>query len=61
MKQYTDETSFFVRRKIQAAVTTLKSERALSDEFAIKAYCVMITYLLPYRFSLINEDWKALN
>jgi hypothetical protein len=41
MKQYTDETSFFVRRKIQAAVTTLKSERALSDEFAIKAYCVM--------------------
>jgi hypothetical protein len=32
MKQYTDETFHLSDEKIQAAVTTLKSERALSDK-----------------------------
>jgi transglutaminase-like putative cysteine protease len=64
MKQYTDETFHFdlSDEKIQAAVTTLKSERALSDkEFAIKAYLYVRDNwpYYPYRFSLINEDWKA--
>lgn len=64
MKQYTEETFHFdlSNEKIQSAVVFLNSEGALTNkEFAIKAYLyVRDTWsYYPYRFSLINEDWKA--
>lgn len=64
MKQYTDETFHFdlSNEKIQSAVTFLNSEGLLTHkEFAIKAYLYVRDNwpYYPYRFSLINEDWKA--
>jgi transglutaminase-like putative cysteine protease len=64
MKQYTEETFHFdlSNDKIQSAVAFLRSDGALTDKnFAIKAYLyVRDTWpYYPYRFSLINEDWKA--
>lgn len=64
MKQYTDETFHFdlSNEKIQSAVSFLNSEGPLTHkEFAIKAYLYVRDNwpYYPYRFSLINEDWKA--
>lgn len=64
MKQYTEETFHFdlSDEKIQSAVAFLYNEDELTErEFAVKAYLyVRDTWpYYPYRFSLINEDWKA--
>lgn len=64
MKQYTDETFHFdlSNEKIQKAVTFLNSEGALTNkEFAVKAYLYVRDNwpYYPYRFSLIDEDWRA--
>ncbi|EIA08534.1 transglutaminase-like domain-containing protein [Flavobacterium frigoris] len=64
MKQYTDETFHFdlSNEKIQSAVTFLNNKGQLTHkEFAIKAYLYVRDNwpYYPYRFSLINEDWKA--
>jgi transglutaminase-like putative cysteine protease len=64
MKQYIEETFHFdlSNEKIQSAVTFLNSEGPLTHkEFAIKAYLYVRDNwpYYPYRFSLINEDWKA--
>jgi transglutaminase-like putative cysteine protease len=64
MIQYAVETFHFdlSNEKIQSAVAFLKSEGSLTEqEFSIKAYLyVRDTWsYYPYRFSLINEDWKA--
>lgn len=64
MKQYTEETFHFdlSNEKIQNAVTFLNSEGALTEkEFAVKAYLYVRDNwpYYPYRFSLINEDWRA--
>lgn len=64
MKQYTEETFHFdlSNEIIQNTVALLKKEGALTDkEFAIKAYLYVRDSwsYYPYRFSLINEDWKA--
>jgi transglutaminase-like putative cysteine protease len=64
MKQYTEETFHFdfSNDKIQHTVSFLSKGRKLADkEFAIKAYkYVRDTWsYYPYRFSLIDEDWKA--
>lgn len=64
MKEYTNDTFHFdsSNEKIQNALTFLKEGEQLSNkDFAIKAYLfVRDTWPYnPYRFSLINEDWKA--
>ncbi|SDX15501.1 transglutaminase-like domain-containing protein [Flavobacterium degerlachei] len=64
MKQYTEETFHFdlSNEKIQNAVTFLNSEGPLTEkEFAVKAYLYVRDNwpYYPYRFSLINEDWRA--
>src|SRR3970282_2673456 len=64
MKLYTDETFHFdlSNEKIQSADTFLNSEGPLTDkEFAKKAYLYVRDNwpYYPYRFSLVNEDWKA--
>jgi len=63
-KKYTELTFHFdySNEKIQNILTFLKGNETISDkEFAIKAYkYVRDTWPYnPYRFSLINEDWKA--
>jgi len=63
-KKYTEPTFHFdfLNEKIQNILTSLKEKETLSDkEFAIKAYLyVRDTWPYnPYRFSLINEDWKV--
>lgn len=64
MKQYTEETFHFdfSNEKIQSTVAFLKKGSEFTDkEFAIKAYLYVRDSwsYYPYRFSLINEDWKA--
>ena len=64
MEKYTEETFHFdfSNEKIQTAVAFLnKGEKETKKEFAIKAYYyVRDTWpYYPYRFSLINEDWRA--
>ena len=52
----------FLNEKVQNILTSLKGNETLSDkEFAIKAYLyVRDTWPYnPYRFSLINEDWRV--
>ena len=64
MKQYTEETFHFdfSNEKIQNTLAFLNRQGPLTEkELAIKAYLyVRDTWsYYPYRFSLINEDWKA--
>lgn len=64
MEHYTQETYHFdyANDKIQAIHAHLNIDGASTNtEFAIKAYkYVRDTYpYYPYRFSLINEDWRA--
>jgi transglutaminase-like putative cysteine protease len=64
MEQYTQETYHFDLSddKIQAVHAFLNKDGAsTAKEFAIKAYeYVRDTWpYYPYRFSLINEDWRA--
>jgi transglutaminase-like putative cysteine protease len=63
-KKYTEPTFHFdfLNDKIQNILASLKGKETLTDkEFAIKAYLyVRDTWSYnPYRFSLINEDWKV--
>jgi len=64
MEQYTQETYHFdlADDKIQAIHTFLSTDGATTPkEFAIKAYEYVRDNwpYYPYRFSLINEDWRA--
>lgn len=63
-EKYTELTFHFdfINEKVQNILTSLKGNETLSDkEFAIKAYLyVRDTWPYnPYRFSLINEDWRV--
>lgn len=63
-ENYTELTFHFdfLNEKIQNILISLKGNETLSDkEFAMKAYLyVRDTWPYnPYRFSLINEDWKV--
>jgi len=63
-KKYTEPTFHFdfLNEKIQKILVSLKEKEILSNkEFAIKAYLyVRDTWSYnPYRFSLINGDWKV--
>lgn len=63
-EKYTELTFHFdfLNEKIQNILSSLKENETLSaKEFAIKAYLyVRDTWPYnPYRFSLINEDWKV--
>ncbi len=63
-EKYTEPTFHFdfLNEKIQNILASLKGKEPLSDTaFAMKAYLyVRDTWPYnPYRFSLINEDWKV--
>jgi len=64
MEQYTQETYHFdfANEKIQSFHALIKKENTSSNkEFAIKAYEYVRDNwpYYPYRFSLINEDWRS--
>jgi transglutaminase-like putative cysteine protease len=62
MEQYTQETYHFDLSddKIQAVHAFLNKDGAsTAKEFTIKAYQYVRDNYYPYRFSLINEDWRA--